>query len=104
MSGKGDVTRFTTPDERSNTKNVELEAVDVGYFTELLRKGLIQAAAEHVAAVQDNFALRAEMSIRLSRPVRNEKGEIVELVGREVLEGTIRARKIYIDPDKAPKD
>ncbi len=102
MKDKCDITRFTTPEERNNTLGVELEKADIEHFTELLRKGLVEAAAEHVHAVQNNFALRAEMSVRLSRPVRNEQGEVTELVGRNLLEGVIRARKIYIDPDKAP--
>ena len=104
MSKNEDITRYTTPEERANTKRIELDEIDMAKFTEMLRKGLIEAAAENVQAVQENFALRAEMSIRLSRAVRNDRGEVTELVGRDLLEGTIRARKVFVDPSKAPKD
>jgi hypothetical protein len=97
------ITRFTTAEERENIAGIELDSVDVDHFVDLVRKGLVDAAADHEAAVQDNFALRAETSIRLSRPVRNEQGEVVDVVGRGLLEGTIRGRKVYKDPAKAPK-
>jgi hypothetical protein len=102
MKRQTEITRFTTPEERANTAGIELLEEDLDHFMDLLRKGLIEAAAEHVTAVQCNFALSAEMSIRLSRPVRNDKGEVTELVGRNMLEGTIRARKIFVDPQKPP--
>jgi len=103
MSEKCNLTRFTTTEERENTKCIELDTADLEKFMELLRSGMIEAAAEHVAAVQDNFALRAEMTIRLSRPVRDNQGEVTELVGRNMLEGTVRARKVYYDPEKSPE-
>jgi hypothetical protein len=97
------ITRYTTAEERENIIGIELDASDVDKFVELVRAGLVEAAADHEGAVQDNFALRAENSIRLSRPVRDENGQVVDLVGRELLEGTIRGRKVYKDPAKAPK-
>lgn len=96
------LTRFTTDEERENILGIELDAADVDKFVDLVRSGLVEAAADHDTPVQDNFALRAETTIRLSRPVRAGDGRIVDHVGREVLEGTIRAKKVYKDPDKAP--
>lgn len=97
------ITRFTTQEERDNIAGIELDPTDVDHFMDQLRKGLVEAAADHVTAVQGNFALRAETSIRLSRPVRDEDGNVVDHVGRNLLEGTLKARKVFIDPDKAPK-
>lgn len=98
-----DVTRYTTPQERNNIVGIALDPTDVDAFVDLIKKGLVEAAADHETTVQDNFALRAETTVRLSRPVRDENGQVVEHVGRELLEGTIRGRKVYVDPEKAPK-
>jgi len=62
----------------------------------LLRKGLIEAAAVHEKAVQDNMALRVETTVRLSRPVYNEQRDRVEdLTGTTAVTGEINARKIF---------
>jgi hypothetical protein len=97
------ITRFTTEEERENIAGIELNQNDVDNFMDLLRKGLVEAAQLHETAVQGNFALRAETSIRLSRAVRDEDNSVTELVGREMTEGTIRARKVFKDPTKAPE-
>lgn len=98
-----ELTRFTTPEERANIAGIEIEADDIDHFMDLLRKGLIEAAAQHDAAVQENFGLRVETSIRLSRPVRADDGEVVELKAEEQIAGRLRARKVFHDPDAAPE-
>ena len=95
--------RFLNPAEIDNVRGIELDSSDVDKFMTMLRAGLIEAAADHQHAVQDNFALRADTTIRLSRPVRNADGEVVDHAGESVLEGTIRGRKLYFDDSKAPK-
>jgi hypothetical protein len=97
-----DLTRYTTDAERENIVGVNLSDQDVDHFMDLVRKGLVTAASRHDAAVQDDMALSAEVSIRLSRPVRAEGGDVEEVVGREVVEGRLTARKVYADPAKAP--
>lgn len=96
------ITRYTTAEERENIAGIELDPTDVDHYMDQLRKGLIEAAADHNTTVQGNFALRAEVSIRLSRPVRDADGNVVDHVGRNMLEGTVKARKVFIDPEKAP--
>ena len=96
------LTRYTTDEERANIVGVNLDDVGVDHFMDLVRKGLVQAASRHEAAVQDDMALSAEVSIRLSRPVKAASGEIEEVVGRETVEGRITARKVYADESKKP--
>lgn len=98
------ITRYTTPEERENIAGIELDAADVENFMDLLRKGLVEAASQHDTTVQGNFALRAETSIRLGRAVRDSDGRVAEHVGREMTEGVIRARKVFKDPARAPKE
>ncbi|MDO0917758.1 hypothetical protein QQM39_45365 [Streptomyces sp. DT2A-34] len=96
------LTRFTTSEERENIVGIDLDPVDVDHYMDIVRKGLVEAASAADAAVQDNFGLRAEVSIRLSRPVA-EGDDVKEVVGRHTATGRIKARKVYIDPEKAPK-
>lgn len=96
------LTRYTTDTERANIVGVNLADTDVDHFMDQVRKGLVTAASRHDAAVQDDMALSAEVSIRLSRPVRADGGEVEEVVGREVVEGRLMARKVYADPQQAP--
>jgi hypothetical protein len=98
------LTRFTTPEERENIAGIELEPDDIDHFMDLLRKGLIEAAAIHEGAVQENFGLSVETTISLSRPVKGEDGAVVELEGKERVEGRLRARKVFHDPSRAPSD
>ncbi|MFI6686642.1 hypothetical protein [Streptomyces sp. NPDC050485] len=71
-----------------------LNSGDVDEFVGMLRKGLIEAPSDHETSDQDNFALRAQTSERLERPVRNESGEVVEMVGSDLLGGMIRTRQV----------
>ncbi|WTO32905.1 hypothetical protein OG399_45500 [Streptomyces achromogenes] len=71
----------------------QLDAGDVDEFVNLLRNGLIEAPADHETTQQDNFALRAETSEKLSRPVLNGHGEVVEELGDGLLRGTRRVRQ-----------
>ena len=90
------VTRYTTPEERKAIERIDLDPSDLDEFMTLLRKGLIEAAAVHEAAVQDNMALRVETTVRLSRPVYNEKTDRVEdLTGTTAVTGEINATKVY---------
>ena len=97
-----DLTRYTTPAEKANIVGVDLDPTDVTHFMDLVSKGLVTAAAKHDDAVQDDMALSAEVSVRLSRPVRNADGEVEEVVGREVVTGHLTARKVYADPALKP--
>jgi hypothetical protein len=97
------LTRFTTLEERENIAGIALNPEDVDSFLSELKKGLMDAAQMHDTAVQDNFGLRAETTVRLSRPVRDEDGSIVDHVGIRMATSTIRGEKIFVDPDKAPK-
>jgi hypothetical protein len=96
------LTRFTTPEEKSNIAGISLDDTDVSHFMDQLHKGLITAAAMADGAVQDDMALSVEATVRVSRPVRDGE-DIVDLVGREVVDGRVKARKVYVDPEKAPK-
>ncbi|MEU0030838.1 hypothetical protein [Streptomyces sp. NPDC006335] len=96
------LTRFTTSEERENIVGIDLDPADVDHYMDAVRKGLVEAASAADEAVQDNFGLRAEVSIRLSRPVA-DGDDVKEVVGRHTTEGRLRARKVYIDPEKAPK-
>lgn len=96
------LTRFTTPEERRNIVGVTLAENDVTHFMDLVNKGLTEAVSVHDSAVQDDMALSAEVTIRLSRPVKAEDGAIEEVVGREVVTGRLTARKVYEDPAKKP--
>jgi hypothetical protein len=71
----------------------ELNAQDVDTFVAQLRKGLIEAPVDHQTTDQDNFALRTATTERIERPVRNVDGEVVEMVGGDLLGGTVRSRK-----------
>lgn len=97
-----DLTRYTTDAEKANIVGVNLDENDVTHFMDLVSKGLVTAAAKHDDAVQDDMALSAEVSVRLSRPVRAADGAIEEVVGREVVSGHLTARKVYADPEKKP--
>jgi hypothetical protein len=98
------LTRYTTPEERQNIAGVTLDEADVSHFMDLINKGLITAAAQHDGAVQEDMGLSAEVSVRLGRPVRAADGSVEELVGREVVEGKIKARKVFKDPAQAPAE
>jgi hypothetical protein len=90
------VTRYTTPEERAKVERIDLDPKDIDEFMELLKKGLVEAAGAHDAAVQNNIALSAEVSVRLSRPVYNEKLNLVEeLVGTSTVKSALSASKIY---------
>ncbi|GAA2652449.1 hypothetical protein GCM10010425_77640 [Streptomyces spororaveus] len=71
----------------------ELKAQDVDAFVSQLRKGLIEAPVDHQTTDQDNFALRTSTTERIERPMRNVDGQIVEMVGGDLLGGTVRSRK-----------
>lgn len=96
-----EVTRYTTAEERDKIAGIEFEAEDIDHFIDLLRKGLVEAASVHEGAVQENFGLSVTTSIRLSRPVRGEDGNVTELAGEEKVEGRVRARKVFHDPDSS---
>lgn len=98
-----ELTRFTTAEERDNIAGIALDQSDVAEFLDQLKKGLLDAAQMHDTAVQDNFGLRAETTVRLSRPVRDQDGAVVEHVGHQMITGTIRGEKIFVDPDQAPR-
>lgn len=99
--GEPKLTRFTTAEERENIEGIALDDGDVAHFMDLLSKGLVTAAAASDAAVQDDMALTVETSVRISRPVR-DGDQLAEVVGREVVTGRIKARKVYKDPAKKP--
>ncbi|NHU42994.1 hypothetical protein [Rhodococcus sp. A14] len=89
------VTRYTTEEERAKVERIELDPDDLDGFMDLLRKGLLEAASTHDAAVQNCMNLTAELSIRLSRPVYNEERDLVEnLEATEIVRGELRAKKI----------
>ncbi|BCJ65703.1 hypothetical protein [Polymorphospora rubra] len=96
------LSRFTTPEERANVSGINLNESDVDQFLEMMKKGLLNSAAVHEAAVQDNFGLRAEVTVRLSRPVNDGTGGIAEVESFAKHGGEIRASKEYIDPAKKP--
>ncbi|GEM_PF-7112859 len=102
-SSEQKLTRFTTAEERENIVGVDLNDGDVEHFMDLFRMGLVSAAAAHEAAVQDDMGLSVEASVRISRPVRVDGGDVAEVVGRETVTGRIMARKVYIDEAKKPK-
>jgi len=90
------VTRYTSAEEREKIERIELNDEDIHHFMELLKNGLIEAASVHDAAVQDNMALSAEFSVKLSRPVYNEKTDSVEsLSGKSEINSVVRARKVF---------
>lgn len=89
------VTRFATEDERQAVERIDLDPRELDNVMEMLRKGLIEAASIHEAAVQDNMALRVETSIRLSRPVYNDESDSVEeLVGKAEVQSEVTAKKV----------
>jgi hypothetical protein len=93
-----ELTRYLTAEEREKIDRIELDPHDLEQFMKLMKQGLLRAACRHDAAVQDNFALRAETSIRLTRPVYNsETGLVDQLVGDSQVGGEIRGKKIYKD-------
>jgi hypothetical protein len=100
--GQPKLTRYTTPAERANIAGIQLDDADVSHFMDLINKGLVTAAAAADGAVQEDMGLSAEVTVRLSRAVRADDGTVEELVGREVVEGRIKARKVFKDPEKAP--
>jgi hypothetical protein len=95
------VSRMTTPEEQEAIEAIELEARDLDEFMEKLRQGMIQAASAHKHAVQDNFALRVETTVRLSRPVLSEsENKVEDLVGKAEVSGDVKAKKKYKKKDK----
>lgn len=91
-----DLSRPTTSDEREAIDRIELKDDDLDKFMDLLRKGLIEASAAAEQAVQDNFALRVETSIRVSRPVYDKSDHTIgEVVGRKDVSAKIAAKKVY---------
>ena len=89
------VSRLLPAEEQAAIESIELEAHELDEFMEKLRQGMIQAASASKHAVQDNFALRVETTIKLSRPVYNEETDKVEdLVGKAEVSGEVKARKI----------
>ncbi|KOG63995.1 hypothetical protein ADK76_10820 [Streptomyces griseoflavus] len=99
------VTRYTTPEEKANIAGIDLNADDVDYVMDLVKKGLVGAAALHEAAVQEDMALGANVTVALTRGgIAAEDGGDEELTGTEEVTGTIRARKIFLDPAQAPEN
>lgn len=96
------LTRYTTPQERQNIAGVTLADDQVSYFMDMVSKGLAGAVQAHDSAVQDDMALSAEVTVRLSRPVKTDDGTVEEVVGREVVTGRLTAHKVYKDPAKKP--
>ena len=93
------VTRLLTPEERARVERINLDPKDIDHFLDLVRRGLVQAASAHDAAVQDNVGLSVEASIRLTRPVYNQETDSVEeLKGKSEVQGQIAAKKIYKKP------
>jgi hypothetical protein len=93
------VTRYTTPSEREQIKGIEIDARDLDEFMDKMRKGMIAAADAHKHAVQDNFAMRVEGTVRLSRPVYDSTSDQVdELVGLGKVNGQVSAVKAYKKP------
>lgn len=98
------VTRYTTPEEQANISGIELNTDDVAHVMDLVKKGLVGAAAMHEGAVQEDMALTANVTVTLTRGgIADEDGKVGELVGTEEVGGTIRARKQFLDPALAPK-
>ncbi|MFE3329824.1 hypothetical protein [Streptomyces sp. NPDC059176] len=80
-----------------------LNANDVDAFVANLRNGLIEAPVDHQTTDQDNFALRSATTERLQRPVATVDGEVVEMVGTDLLGGVIRSRQaqahVWLQPE-----
>jgi hypothetical protein len=90
------VTRYSTDEERAAVDRIDISAEDLEEVMKLVRRGLLEAALVHEGAVQENFALRVETSVRLSRPVYNEESDQVEeLVSRAEVDTTVNAHKIF---------
>ncbi|GAA3086127.1 hypothetical protein GCM10020000_85900 [Streptomyces olivoverticillatus] len=97
------VTRYTTDAERANIVGIELNPDDVAHVMDMVNKGLVGAAAMHEAAVQEDMALSAKVTVQLTRGgIAGADGNVEELTGTEEITGTVRASKIFLDPDKAP--
>lgn len=94
--------RFTTQEERANISGINLNESDVDQFLGMMKKGLLNSASVHDAAVQDNFGLRADVTVRLSRPVNDGNGGLSEVESFTMEGGEIRASKQYVDPAKKP--
>jgi hypothetical protein len=96
------VSRYTTPEEQAQVERIDLDPEDLDRFMDMLRSGLLQAAAVHDTAVQRNFALSAETSIRLSRPVYNAETDLVEQhEGKIEIKARLKAHKVYKqDPEQ----
>ena len=98
------VTRYTTPEEQANISGIDLDTGDVAHVMDLVKKGLVRAAAMHEGAVQEDMALTAKVTVTLTRGgIADDDGNVGELVGTEEVGGTIRARKQFLDPALAPK-
>lgn len=98
----GELTRYTTEKERANIVGINLDEMDVEHVMDLVRKGLVSAAQRHEAAVQDDMALSAEVTVSLRRPVQGADGQIDILTGSETISGRLTARKVYEDPALKP--
>ncbi len=90
------ITRRTTDSERAQIERIDLNDDDVDRIVDLFRDGLRETAQFHSAAVQNNFHIRAEVSVRLSRPVQSEDGSRVdEFVSRGTISESIESNKIF---------
>ncbi|MEU5108450.1 hypothetical protein AB0H07_40380 [Streptomyces sp. NPDC021354] len=98
------VTRYTTDEERTNIAGITLNDNDVAHVMDLVSKGLVSAAAMHEAAVQEDMALSAKVTVQLTRGgIAGAEGGVEELTGTEEITGEIRASKVFLDPAKAPR-
>jgi hypothetical protein len=93
----GELTRLTTDEERDRISGIALDDADVAHVLDLVGKGLISAAQKHENAVQDNFGLRATVTVSLGRLVGDADGQPVPLEGAETIEADVRGRKNYKD-------
>jgi hypothetical protein len=90
------LTRKTTQAERDLIESIEVNAEDLERFMEQFRQGLLTASQGMKHAVQDAPALRADVSIRISRPVLSDSGDFIEnLVDSVDIAGQINANKKY---------
>ncbi|MFE4263508.1 hypothetical protein [Streptomyces sp. NPDC056883] len=97
------VTRYTTDEEKANIAGIDLNPDDVAHVMDLVHKGLVGAAAMHEAAVQEDMALSAKVTVTLTRGgIATADGAVEELTGTEEVTGLVRASKVFLDPAKAP--
>ncbi|AOJ70005.1 MULTISPECIES: hypothetical protein [Burkholderia] len=90
------ITRRTTDEERAQIERIDLNDGDIERLVDLFRDGLRETAQFHSAAVQNNFQIRAEVSVRLSRPIQSEDGaRVEEIVSRSTIDETIESKKVF---------